>query len=843
VVKVFDSVTGELLHIIENPLGNGSWGFGHAVAISGTRVVVSAPSSYTYRGSVHVFNLASATPTTPETTLENPIGNAYDYFGESVAIHGMRVVVGEPSILGPAVVHVYDLTTATPGVPVATLREPTAVLGHSVALSETFLVVSNRSVSGALVYDLASGTPVLVAAPAIPIPTPNQNVSVGVSGSRVVVGAPGVDTGATDAGGVYVYDLTSSTPNAPVVTLNNPSPEASDFFGAVVALSGPRVVVGAPGDAATANGTGRAGTAFLYDLASGSPDVPVATLTHPSPAAGDEFGFAVALAGTRAVVGAPRDDLPLSDQGSAHVYELGGGIPVPGPTLDHASPSDGDEFGSAVALSGRHVVVGAPYAPTGESRAGSASVYDLAGGAPILSATLINPNTPAAEAAFGASVAVAGARVVVGAPASDLGGVDAGAVFVFSLAGGTAALVAAVYAWFPMPSARFGHSVAASGTLTAIGAPGTSLGDEADAGVVHIYDLAPPSPVRIDSIPNPSAVEGDRFGTSVALSGTLLVVGTPSDNTGATDAGSVYVYDLTTAPSAVRVASITNPSPVEGDRFGASVALSGTLLIVGTPRDNTMGPDAGSAYVYDIGVTPPVRIASLTKADAKPGDGFGTGVAIVGTRVVVGSNGNETASVYEVDVAGRTASLQAELRAPGARGSVAIEGNTLVLGAREDSTVTLYKGSIHIFGPSPRSLYNHAAAKAGLAGPDAHPLASPFGDGHANLVKYAFGLELAAPDVRTLEPRSGLVGLPSIDPENDTPAGHFRFEFLRRLGSGLIYAPAKSTGLGDSAGWSPLTSLPLVLPIDAEWERVIHEEPVDFAATPSLFGTVRVTLP
>jgi hypothetical protein len=42
VVKVFDSATGALLHLILNPSPADNDNFGHSVAISGTRVVVGA---------------------------------------------------------------------------------------------------------------------------------------------------------------------------------------------------------------------------------------------------------------------------------------------------------------------------------------------------------------------------------------------------------------------------------------------------------------------------------------------------------------------------------------------------------------------------------------------------------------------------------------------------------------------------------------------------------------------------------------------------------------------------------------------------------------------------------
>jgi hypothetical protein len=74
------------------------------------------------------------------------------------------------------------------------------------------------------------------------------------------------------------------------------------------------MVVGTPGVAP------RAGSAYVYDLSSPSSTMPVATLKNPSPAWDDIFGNAVAISGTRVVVGARRDDTAGTDEGSVYVF-------------------------------------------------------------------------------------------------------------------------------------------------------------------------------------------------------------------------------------------------------------------------------------------------------------------------------------------------------------------------------------------------------------------------------------------------------------------------------------------------------------------------------------------
>ena len=106
------------------------------------------------------------------------------------------------------------------------------------------------------------------------------------------MGACKNDTGATDTGGAYVYDLNSGTPDVRLVTLNNPTPGAGDQFGNSVAISGSRIVVGAHADSDLAS---YAGKAYVYDLECASPAIPIATLNYPATIGYERFGESVAI--------------------------------------------------------------------------------------------------------------------------------------------------------------------------------------------------------------------------------------------------------------------------------------------------------------------------------------------------------------------------------------------------------------------------------------------------------------------------------------------------------------------------------------------------------------------
>ncbi|HSH38019.1 MAG TPA: hypothetical protein VK993_04470, partial [Chthoniobacterales bacterium] len=159
--------------------------------------------------------------------------------------------------------------------------------------------------------------------------------------------------------------------------------------------------------------------------------------------------------------------------------------------------------------------------------------------------------------------------------------------------------------------AELGFAVAVDGNFTVVGAPLDDL-LAFNAGVVKVFDSSSGELRYVISNPDPAA--GEEFGYSVAISGTRVVVGARRDNTGATSAGSAYVYDLGSGTPTVPVATLNNPGPgsANSDEFGFSVAIFGTRVVVGAPFDDTGASNAGSAYVYDLSSgTPTVPLATL----------------------------------------------------------------------------------------------------------------------------------------------------------------------------------------------------------------------------------------
>ena len=732
IVKVFQSDTGKLRAVLKNPEGGAFGHFGQAVAVSGTRVVVgsSAPvGGFAHAGRVHVFDLSAPDPSIPLLSLENPDPAAYDGFGKAVAIDGDRVLVGEwaddTGELNSGVAHLFDLSSPSPETAVLSLSNPSPAendyFGSAVAISGARAVVSaygddteSPNAGRAYAYDLESGTPGQPVAELF-LPGAEENDwfgnAVAIDGAIVVVGAEAADAGAYNAGSVAVFDLLSNTPGAPVVVLTNPDPQENEYFGTSVSISGDLVIAGEYRDHTVVNG---GGACHVFDLAGGTPVPVMLSLSKAIPEDSDYFGNAVAISGGMVLAGAWYDDLEREDAGSCYVFDLLSATPGTAVrVLGSPMALSKDHFGSSVGISGDLVVVGSPDSDSGATAAGQFIVYDLGSTSPKTPIATVRNPTPAIDDQFGSAVAISGNLIVVGAEGDDMGAEDAGVVHVFDLTSESPEEPVLTVP-NPEPSAgdRFGRSVSISGGRFVVGVPEDD-GSGAEAGRAYVFDLSSPtpqSPVVVLNSPNPAA--GDQFGSSVAIEGDRIVVGSVSDDDGATDAGTSYVFELGSGTPGVPVFILGNPTPQLGDRFGVSVAISGDRVVVGADSDDTAASNAGSAHVFDLaGATPGVPVITLNHPGAASDDHFGHAVAISGSRVVSGAMSvdgpTDSGRVYVFNLesptpAVPTASVAKESGNSGDLfgSSVAASGVIVVVGTPSDDRTEPDKGAAYVFGPA-----------------------------------------------------------------------------------------------------------------------------------------------
>ena len=188
-----------------------------------------------------------------------------------------------------------------------------------------------------------------------------------------------------------------------------------------------------------------------------------------------------------------------------------------------------------------------------------------------------------------------------------------------------------------------------------------------------------------DKITASDGASFDSFGRSVAMSGTTLVVGAPGDD----PRGSVYIYVHGTAWTQQQ--KLTPGSGGEG--FGWAVDIDGDTLVVGAPFDDDKASNAGAAYVFIRSGGTWSQQAKITASDGAADDNFGLSVAIDGNTVIVGAPYHDTAQInagaaYIFARSGSSWSQVAKLTAPGLYPanhllgtSVNVQGTDAVVGA------------------------------------------------------------------------------------------------------------------------------------------------------------------
>jgi hypothetical protein len=340
----------------------------------------------------------------------------------------------------------------------------------------------------------------------------------------------------------------------------------------------------------------------------------LAELKGSDTAAGDNFGESVAVSGNTIVVGAPGH---ASKAGRAYVFTRTSSGWQQTAELKDFEPVAGDNFGASVAVSGNIIGVGEPghnglvyvftKAATGWQEAGA--VHPL------------NTLNTAANDIFGVSVAASGTTIAAGDPANDYAEVVRPTATswrnqsVCVLQGSDTGV-----------DDYFGESVALAGSTSVVGESGRSS--------AYVFTKAATACSRATEAElgaSDHAAGNDDFGVSVAVSGATIAVGDDGHASG----GRTYVF--TKAATAWHQAAMLKGSDtVTNDHFGASVAVSGSTIVVGASGH---GFNAGGAYVFTKAATGWHQAAKLARSDAATGDYFGESVAVSGNIIVVGAPG------------------------------------------------------------------------------------------------------------------------------------------------------------------------------------------------------------
>jgi trimeric autotransporter adhesin len=353
-----------------------------------------------------------------------------------------------------------------------------------------------------------------------------------------------------------------------------------------------------------------------------------------------------------------------------------------------------DYFGTAVAISGDTMVVGAPFEDGSSTGVGSPSdgVAANAGAAYVYvrneagnwtqEAYLKASNTGAGDQ-FGFSVAISGDTIVVGAFAeaskstgpgsaqNDNTALNAGAAYVFVRENSTWTQEAYLKASNTEAADLFGYAVAIEGETIVVGAIGESSinssssdNTASQAGAAYVFTRSGTEWSQDQYLKASNPNKSDLFGISVGISGETIVVGATGEssssandqaNNSAVNSGAAYVFKLDDSGSWEQDGYLKASNAGAADQFGRSVAVSGNTIVVGayqedskTASTDNLASNSGAAYLFVRGSTKWTEDSILKPSNTAASDNFGISVAIDEDALVIGASGkaNKTGTAY-----------------------------------------------------------------------------------------------------------------------------------------------------------------------------------------------------
>ena len=746
--------------------------FGSSVAVSGDTIVVGASqddsnatgingnpadNSATNSGAAYVF-ARNGTNWTQQAYLKASNTGNKDQFGVSVAVSGDTIVVGASTEDSNA----------------------TGVNGDQSNNSATdsgaaYVFVRNGPNWTQQAYLKAGNTGI----------DDTFGRTVAISGNTIIVGAP-KEEGSQGAAYVFVRNGTNWTQQAYLKASNTNS---LDLFGSSVDISADTVLVGAPQEDSNAtgvNGNGNdnsannAGAAYVF-VRNGTNWTQEAYLKasnsegFPPPSVGENFGSSVAVSGDAVVVGARNEDSNASgingaqnnnsepDSGAAYVFIRNGTDWSQQAYVKASNTDPSDRFGTAVAVSGDTVVVGAIFESsnaTGVNGNQNDNSTSFAGAAYV----------------FGPLSAVQPPPAVQTLPASALAPDSA------TLNGRVIPNGTATHGWFEWgTTTNYGNLTPAK----ALGS-GTSVTNFSEvltgltAEVLHHFRAVASNSLGVlayganQSFGTPSGLIAylkpsntevlDLFGFSLAISGDSLVVGSSREDSSATgvngnqsnnsasDSGAAYVF-VRGGNSWVQQAYLKASNTDIDDEFSTGAAISGDTIVISARfedssatgvngnQSNNSASDSGAAYVFVRNGTNWTQQAYLKPSNTGQSDNFGNSISISGDTVVIGApledssatgingdqsnnSGADSGAAYVFVRTGTNWTQQAYLKPSNTTtgdffgGSVSVSGDTVAVGSRFQDSIASNSGAVYVFVRNGTNWTQQAQLNAGNAGAD-----------------------------------------------------------------------------------------------------------------------------
>lgn len=398
------------------------------------------------------------------------------------------------------------------------------------------------------------------------------------------------------------------------------------------------------------------------------PDVFNVEVGADDPGAGDLFACALSLSRERTlVIGSVLDDDLGTDSGSLYVFRRQGGRFQPTAKLLASDGAPEHRLGFSVSIdpTGSRLAAGAIFHDAAGDNAGATYVFRREGDGWVEEARLI-PDAVGPFDQLGHSVALSGDVLAVGAPGDDTRADAAGTVYVFERGANGWVLAAMLTAGQgDNVGDGLGFSVALDGETLLAGAPFADDG----LGAVHVFARTIEGWQEVQRLTAPQQRTGALFGAAVALDGDQAAVGARLDDGAGDRAGAVWTFRRVGGVWGVEQ-QLPAPGLAAGDELGISVALDGDALAVGARFDDEGAPDSGAAYRYR-------RRGGLWRCEKKlkaavPAAGDELGFAVAVEDMELEADDLVVAGAYRADSEAGPDSGLARLRVEGINANLAI---------------------------------------------------------------------------------------------------------------------------------------------------------------------------
>ncbi|MDX2175568.1 MAG: hypothetical protein SF028_03755 [Candidatus Sumerlaeia bacterium] len=618
---------------LENPdEGEPSYALGTALAMDGDLLVASAPwasvEGVPQSGVVYVYRLGVNGEWLIEATLPCPNLQDYSYYGASVAVHGDRILVGDPY---PSVgerrsgtVYVYrrmdtdwmleaELIPFGGGQP-ETFGSAVQIWEDTVAVSAPKEDVGGGVLGAVYIFRRAGGdwVPEAKLVSSEQVPDASFGDSIALHGNNLLVGL-------RTRGGLMFERNGNFWGFTNLLASENPGDSYQSGV-SVVLTSDTAIVLGMY---QAAHVFRQEGANWIYD---GN--------LQPSGLQSMELPYrSVALHGDFVAIGSRRqfsNGFLYVNTGAAYVFARSTSGWNQYAILTGLGEREADDFSFSLAASDRGLVVGAPFYQ-GAGTLGAVSWFRFEDNS-LDQGTPLTISEAAGGDLFGSVAAISGDTAMVGVPEDQEAGVQkSGSVRVFRRDGSIWEYSQALLPTPGFDSAYFGRSVAINDDVAVVGQ--YYFGGYEGGGAATVFERKGGAWIATQTLLSPNAPSDDGFGRVVSISGDLIAVSASSDDDVIRDSGAVHLFRRT-VDGWIHEAKLKAEEPFLFGAFGSAVSVHGNRVIVGD-RKGDYSSVSSAAYIFEY-----TQNGWSQAAELNPSNRFGSAVSLSGDVAAVGMTGN-----------------------------------------------------------------------------------------------------------------------------------------------------------------------------------------------------------